>query len=890
MKLSMEARTAAGLALAGAVILGLALVAYENVRAVADASRAVWRTHGVVRDIDGTLSAITDAETEIRGYELTGDDSFLAAYRRSRSHQGEHLDTLQRLVSGNPRQQQRLAAMQTLVAARQDLLEHGIALRQHEGLEAVRHFVQSSRSEAVMDQIRQLATEMRQEEESILNQHEQAYELRASRTRWLVAAIVLFVFFLLVAVYLLVARDIHGRLPIEKALHQSEERFRNFVEVSPVGVFYTDAQGHRLYVNQRWCEITGLTAKQAREGEWVQALHPEDRDLIVSGLERAMSQGSRFHSEHRYRNPRSGNVWVIGQAAPLLTYDGKIAGYVGTLTDITERKKMEEEVRRYQQDLEQRVQERTAQLSQANAVLREHMQENQRTLEALRESQQRLSLYIMQTPMAAIEWGHDLQVIEWNLAAEKVFGYTRAEALGRNLSFIVADGTREHLNKVASDLFARRGGTRSINENITKEGKVILCEWYSTPLVDSSGQVVGLASLANDITEHRSLEQQFRQAQKMEAVGQLAGGIAHDFNNFLSAILGYSEIVLDAMAPDDPQCKRLEHIQKAGRRAAALVRQLLAFSRKQVLALRVMNLNVILQDMDQLLCHLIGENIQLQRHADPSLGQVKVDPGQIEQVIMNLAVNARDAMPQGGQLTLEAANVTLDEEYCRGHVAGAPGEYVVLTISDTGTGMDKATQEHIFEPFYTTKGPGKGTGLGLSTAYGIVKQSGGCIWVYSEPGKGTTFKIYLPRVDEKPQPLLIATPPCEETRGTETILVVEDDEQLRAMACEYLTSQGYTVLAASNGAEAISIVKRHRGPIELVITDVVMPGMSGPQLVQKLAALRPQIKPLYVSGYAQDAIVHHGELDPGIEFVAKPFKPSDLARKVRSMLNKPVPA
>ncbi len=892
MKLAMQAKAAVGLALAGAVILGLALFSYENIRAAADDSRVVWRTRDLFLAIEATLSTIAEAETSTHGYEIAGDTSYLELYKSARSRVPQHLDRLRLLVADNPRQRRRFASLEFHLAARLALLQQAIELHRRAEFEASSQFVQSGSGAAEMSQVRQTAAEMKQEAEGLLHSREEASTLLFRRTLALLAAVVAVLFALLGAVYYWMVRDIHERRRGATAMGQSEERYALAVSGSNDGLWDWNIATNENYLSPRFKQILGFEDSELPNvyDSWANRIHPADQDGVKSALT-AYLQGSApaYAVEHRLQHKDGSYRWVLARGVSLRDASGKPYRMAGSLTDITARKEMEEEVRRYQKELEQRVRERTALLSQANAVLREQMQEHLRMLEVLRESQQRLSLYVRQTPMAAIEWNQDLQVTEWNLAAEKVFGYPRAEALGHDLSFIVPESAPERVQKIASDLLARCGGTRSTNENITKDGKIILCEWYSTPLVDAGGHVVGVASLANDITEHRKLEEQFRQAQKMEAVGQLAGGIAHDFNNLLSAILGYSDLVLEAMDSQDPQRKRIEHIEKAGRRAASLTQQLLAFSRKQVLAPRVLNLNGVLQDMHHLLQRLIGENIELRRHADPSLGQVKVDPGQMEQVVMNLAVNARDAMANGGILTLEAANVTLDEEYCRHHVAGESGEYVLLAISDTGSGMDQVTRQRIFEPFFTTKELGKGTGLGLSTVYGIVKQSGGHIEVYSEVGKGTSFKIYLPRVNEKPHASAAAPPQQEETRGTETILVVEDDGELRGMAYEYLTAQGYSVLVAGNGAEALPIVENHPGPIALVITDVVMPGLSGPQLVQKLTKLRPHIKPLYVSGYTQNGVVHHGVLDPGIEFVAKPYRPSDLARKVRSMLDKTVP-
>jgi signal transduction histidine kinase len=386
--------------------------------------------------------------------------------------------------------------------------------------------------------------------------------------------------------------------------------------------------------------------------------------------------------------------------------------------------------------------------------------------------------------------------------------------------------------------------------------------------------------------EKAALLEQLRQSQKMEAIGRLAGGVAHDFNNLLTIIKGNSELSLMDLKEDDPVRENLKGVLRASGRATDLIRQLLAFSRRQILEMKVLDLNSLLMDLDKMLHRLIGEDIELVTLPCKDLGRIKADAGQIEQVILNLAVNSRDAMPSGGRLTIETANVELDEEYARRHVAVIPGRYVMLSVSDTGAGMTPEVRDRVFEPFFTTKETSKGTGLGLSTVYGIVKQSGGNIWVYSEPGKGATFKIYLPRVDE---PLgEMVREKAEEggiPRGSETVLIVEDDDDVREVAVQILKTQGYRVLETSNGSDAFRCGEQEAGPIHLMVTDVVMPGMNGPELAKRLIPLRPEMKVLYISGYTDNAIVHHGVLEKGVNYIQKPFTVEGLARKVRDVLD-----
>jgi two-component system cell cycle sensor histidine kinase/response regulator CckA len=382
----------------------------------------------------------------------------------------------------------------------------------------------------------------------------------------------------------------------------------------------------------------------------------------------------------------------------------------------------------------------------------------------------------------------------------------------------------------------------------------------------------------------KKTELQLLHAQKLEAVGRLASGVAHDFNNLLSVILSYAGVILSDLKPDDPLRADLEQVQKAGLRAADLTRQLLAFSRQQVLQPRTIDLNQVLAGIEKMVGRLVGADVHVTMLKTPGLGKVLADPGQIEQVIINLVVNARDAMPTGGMLTLETKNIDLDEDYALQHVGVSAGRYVTFAVSDTGTGMDHETQARIFEPFFTTKERGKGTGLGLSTVFGIVQQSGGHIGVYSEPGQGATFKIYLLRNDGD-IPDTRSQPPPASVRGTETILLVEDDEPVRAVACHILRRNGYLVLEASNGGEALLTCEQHTAKIHLLVTDVILPRMSGRQLAERLARLRPEMKVLFMSGYTDDAILQHGILESAVVYLQKPFTPDTLARKVREALS-----
>lgn len=530
-------------------------------------------------------------------------------------------------------------------------------------------------------------------------------------------------------------------------------------------------------------------------------------------------------------------------------------------------------------------------LSQSRAVLRQTEQqaaeELRLTSAQLQIALQRLTFHVENSPLAVIEWDSNFRVQRWSQQAEQLFGWGVEEVWGKHpqeIGFIFA----EDVPLVDEVIVGLQSGCepRSVNRNrnYTKNGSVIYCEWYESALADESGQLVSILSLVHDVTERKHLEEQLRQSQKMEAIGRLAGGVAHDFNNLLTVINGYSELALSHLAEQDRLYKHIKEIRKAGERAAGLTRQLLAFSRQQILQPRSLDLSEVILNMSEMLQRLIGENIELVILAAADSGQIKADPGQIEQVIMNLAVNAYDAMPQGGKLTIEVAKIELEGEYAQKHIGKEPGSYVRLAISDTGMGMDEQTRSHIFEPFFTTKEKGKGTGLGLATVYGIVSQSGGSIRVYSEPGWGTTFKIYFPQIKNRDKLAMPTTTQVHSTQGSETILLVEDEPSVRELVRDTLKEEGYTVLEAKNGAEAILYSEQYQASIHLLLTDVVMPGLSGRQLAEHLWPLRPQLKVLYMSGYTDDAIVHHGVLEPGVAFLQKPFTPQALSRKVREVL------
>ena len=523
--------------------------------------------------------------------------------------------------------------------------------------------------------------------------------------------------------------------------------------------------------------------------------------------------------------------------------------------DLRRRIETENELREARDRLEERVRGRTAEL------------------EAVIET----------SPLAITAIDPQSRILLWNHAAEQTFGYTKDEMVGKPYQPADAEDRRRY-----EDAMAR------VNEGAPlvgyetrgrkKDGTVFDVAIYSAPLQGPNGQKLGVLAVVADLTDQKRLQDRLRQSQKMEAIGKLAGGIAHDFNNLLTAITGYTDL-LYLRLPGDIGKRELSEIRKASDRAASLTRQLLAFSRQQVLQPRVINVNEVVGNLSAMLTRLIGEDVELVASLTEKAGPVKADPFQLEQVIMNLAVNARDAMPRGGKLTIETANVVLDEHYTGGHPDVKPGSYVMIAVSDTGVGMDSETRARIFEPFFTTKELGKGTGLGLSTVYGIVKQSNGHMWVYSEPGQGATFKVYLP-VHLEPDEVLPTPPPARVVpRGWETILVVEDEESLLNLVAEILRDAGYNVMSAHGPKEALRLIAEHREPVHMVLTDVVMPGMSGRELADLVISGRPGTRVLYMSGYTDNAIVHHGVLDAGVTYIQKPFTPDALIKCVREVLD-----
>lgn len=535
-------------------------------------------------------------------------------------------------------------------------------------------------------------------------------------------------------------------------------------------------------------------------------------------------------------------------------------------------------------ELEQRVLERTEQIAKANAALEADNSERRKSEERLRQSEERFRKALHSSPLPmTISTESGGLFLDANDAFLALVKFERPSVVGRmvsDLGFWVDPQARVNMLKKLQETGKVIEFSAQLRDSAGEKHEASV----SAEMIEIEGQPCVL-TIAQDTTETKRLQEQFQQAQKMEAVGVLAGGVAHDFNNLLGVIIGNTQLLEETSNFTTAQKKRIHEIEKAAERATTVTRQLLAFSRKQVLEAKVLDLNALIIDVSKMLRRLIGEDVELTLRLGPAAGHIKADPGQLEQVIMNLAVNARDAMPQGGKLVFETTNLELMDDHPVGRPQVAPGPYVLLSVSDTGCGMDAGTQSRIFEPFFTTKEIGKGTGLGLAMVYGVVKQSGGYICVYSELGLGTTFKIYLPRVNEslstiQPQPSGVEIP-----RGTETVILVEDEESLRSLTTEILEAAGYKILEAKSGLHAVELARQYDGQIHLLLTDVVMPGMSGPELADALVNSRPGIKVLFASGYTDELVAQHGLLNSVMELLQKPFTKDALLRRVRDVLD-----
>jgi two-component system cell cycle sensor histidine kinase/response regulator CckA len=653
-------------------------------------------------------------------------------------------------------------------------------------------------------------------------------------------------------------------------LNDNEERYRAVVEQTSEGLVLADIDSLQVIeCNEAFARMLGYSVAEALNLTAYEFVADERESIHIRTL--ALRRGEPIRSAERNFRRKDGSILEAEVNVTVISYGGKDV-FCTVVRDISERKRAEKEIQRVNSALEAKVKERTAEVEQQQLFLRQVIDLNPSFVFA----KDRDGRFTLVNQAIAEAYG---------TSVENILGKTDADF---NLNQEEVNHFRRDDLEVIDQLIERFIPEEQITD---ASGAVRWLQTIKRPIVSADGSGTQMLGVATDITARKKAEdalheseQMLRQAQKMESVGTLAGGIAHDFNNLMTAVTGYSEIVLRRMPAHDPLRAKIEEIKNAGDRAASLTRQLLAFSRKQILKPIVLDLNTVVTGMGKMLPRVIGEDVELRFELAGSLGKVKADPGQVEQVLMNLVVNARDALPSGGCITVQTENVDFSGSP-RKRVIAEPGRYVVLSVTDNGTGMDAEIQSHMFDPFFTTKEVGKGTGLGLSTVYGIVKQSGGTIWVYSEPGEGTTIKIYLPRTDAAAEMSGADVSSLSTARGNETILLVEDEPMVRDLTKEFLEEYGYRVVTAANGSEGLRICQEFPDKIDLMLTDVVMPQMSGRELAEKACMSRPEIRVLYMSGFTDDAIVRHGVLADDLCFIQKPFSPDALARKARAVLD-----
>ena len=635
---------------------------------------------------------------------------------------------------------------------------------------------------------------------------------------------------------------------IRRELFQREELFRLINENAADMIAIVDMEGRRIYNSMAYQKILGYSPEELKSSSGLEQIHPDDRDHVKRAAEEARKTGIGRLLEYRIQH--KDGTWrdLESTSSVVKNTEGQPDKLIIVNRDISDRK---------------------------------------RVSVALLQSEASFRSVIENAPYGIYRANAAGKLLRVNPALQKMLGYeTQEELLRASLATDIYRDPQEH--RRADNLFADTKGFDVEVEWKRKDGSPLRARCSGRLIEGEQGDCNGepcFEVFVEDVTEKRVMEQQLHMAVKMEAVGRLSGGIAHDFNNLLGVIIGYAQVLKRRLKPGEDLFEYAEEIEKAGQRAASLTRQLLAFSRQQVLAPAILNLNALISDMGKMIQRLIGEDIELVIKLDPQIGSVKADHGQIEQVVMNLAVNARDAMPQGGKLALETTTATFDQAYTRQHPGSKPGSQVMFSVSDTGMGMSAETLIHIFEPFFTTKELGKGTGLGLATVYGVVKQSGGYVGVESEIGHGSSFKVYLPLVEEPVHMAESVAPLAESFRGSETVLVVEDAEALRKLSVTLLEEHGYRVLSAANGTEALDLAQKDTRSIDLLLTDVIMPGLGGHDLAKRLEAMRPGLKVLYMSGYTDSSIGQHGVLQAGISLLQKPFTEEELVQKIREVLD-----
>jgi PAS domain S-box-containing protein len=830
-----------GLSFALAVLLFTVGASFWTTARLEEAARSAAHAHDVVKTVTELHRHIEYVDEGVRAYLFSGDARDLERYHPEMESTRRCLATLRELTGDTAGLQGQIDIVESLLHHQSELHDELIARRAAQGFAPAQLIGNMRKSSDLTNRIhRSIDLDIA---------HEERFRLGASveRSRVDTSAAVLVSeisgalgIAVVVVAGAITIRHVHCRWRAEELLRQIADKIQEVF-------FVFSAYGERiLYVNSGYERLWGrsITSLYERPESWLDGIAPEDRERVTA----AVRDKDWSEKEHEYRilRPDGSIRHVWARHLRIRDHRGEIVRQVATAMDITERKLAEDALR-----------------------LRE------RAMEAF-----------VQGVCVTDPSRPDNPIVYVNRAFEPMTGYTPGECLGRNPRFLQGSGTDP--SAVAEIRAAIEEGRPCLVEllNYRKDGTAFWNALSLAPIHDRSGRLTHYVGVLTDVTPFKRLEEQFLQAQKMEVVGQLAGGVAHDFNNLLTIITGYSDLVLMTLDRRDDSRPMVEEIRKAGERAASLTRQLLAFSRKQVLQPRVLDLNDLVANVQKMLGRLIGEDIQLFTTLCPSLGRVKADPGQLEQILVNLAVNARDAMQSGGKLFVETSDLKVELAPARDCPDLRPGHYAVLTFTDTGCGMDKPTLDRIFEPFFTTKGQGRGTGLGLATVYGIVKQSGGYVSANSEPGKGSTFRIYLPVVEEDVEFTEVPRRREAAPGGKETVLLVEDEQAVRALARQVLQLNGYKVIEAENGQDALRVVTGRRGMVDLLLTDVVMPHLGGRSLAEQVSSLYPDVKVLYISGYTDDAVIRTGVLESENEFLHKPFTTIALLDKVREVLDK----
>ncbi len=842
----------AGFAAALAFVVTNAIISYRNTTKLIENERRVQHTHEVLTQLESTLSTLKDAETGQRGYLITGDERYLEPYFTAIAQTDGNTKKLKELTADNSQQQQRISLLDVKITTRLNQLKQGISLRRQKGFQPAQQLVMSGGGKQLMDEIRQIIRNMEEAEHALLQQRSQQSQASSQTTIFTFSIAAVLNFALIVLLYYFIRRYISDRTSAEAALQQSEYRYSSLAKAAPVGIFRTDAEGHWLYVNERWCEIAGMTQEEAQGEGWVQALHRGDRDRILKEWYQAAKNNSPFQDEYRFCNDDGVTTWVYGQAVAEKNNAGDITGYVGTVTDITSLKDAEK---------------------------------------ALQDSEQRFRATFNQ---AAVGIAHIAPDGKWLLVNDKlceIVGYTHQELLYLTVEDITHPEDLETDLEYVRQMLAAEIQTYSIEKRYIKKDGDCVWIYLTVSLVrHTNGEPKYFIYVVEDITkrkqaeeEKKKIEAQFLRTQRLESIGTLAGGIAHDLNNVLAPILMTVQL-LQMKYPEKENQKLLEMLEVNAKRGANLIKQVLSFARGLEGDRAIIQVRHLISEIGQIIQETFPKSIELHTDVSKNLWTIYGDATQLHQVLMNIVVNARDAMPDGGKLSISAKNFVIDQQYAATHIEAQPGDYVAIFVEDTGIGISPENQERIFEPFFTTKEFGQGTGLGLSTVIGIVKNHDGFVNVYSELGKGTQFQVYLPAAENNE--IQQISQDIELLVGNnELILVADDEAAIREITKSSLETYNYRVLTAKDGVEAVTIYAQYQNEISVVLLDMMMPSMDGVLTIRTLQKMNPNVKIIAISGLASNQKIASAQGMGVKAFLSKPCTAKELIQTV-SAVNK----